>query len=245
MNTLRRLQVVSIALFLSGAVACTAQAALPSSTGHKLTLQQAERIALEHNPTISVAHLLALAQAQVTREARAGELPDASANLTAVGTHDNSRITAGALNNPIVYDRAAAGLTVRQLITDFGRTHNLIRNAQSNAKASLMANAPRLKTSPSPWTHDGVRGRDRHPGRVVLAQRGHAVRDDPLVHQRPGRIMQQHPGSSGGLGGVRPPRRQQSVTFLARGDRAQRDPGRLRPGLPALDDRRHLAVATP
>ena len=51
--------------------------------------------------------------------------------------HDNSRITAGALNNPIVYNRAAAGLTVHQLITDFGRTHNLIRNAQSNAKAQL------------------------------------------------------------------------------------------------------------
>jgi len=44
---------------------------------------------------------------QVTREARAGELPDAAANLTAVGAHDNSRITAGMLNNPIVYDRAA------------------------------------------------------------------------------------------------------------------------------------------
>src|SRR5438876_1053756 len=27
--------------------------------------------------------------------------------------------------------------------------------------------------------HDGVRGRYGHPGRVVLAQRGHAVRDDP------------------------------------------------------------------
>jgi outer membrane protein len=36
-----------------------------------------------------------------------------------------------------VYDRAAAGLTVSQLITDFGRTHNLVRNAQSNARAQL------------------------------------------------------------------------------------------------------------
>jgi outer membrane protein len=54
-----------------------------------------------------------------------------------VGAHDNSRITARALNNPIVYDRAAAGLTVRQLIIDFGRTRNLIREAQSNAKAQL------------------------------------------------------------------------------------------------------------
>jgi outer membrane protein len=105
--------------------------------GPKLTLADAEKMALQHNPNISIAHLLQLAQAQVTREARAGELPSAFADLTAVGAHDNSRLTAGALNNPIVYDRAAGGLTVSQLITDFGRTRNLIRNAQSNAKAQL------------------------------------------------------------------------------------------------------------
>jgi outer membrane protein len=110
---------------------------LPQPTGSKLTLAEAEKIALAHNPNVSVAHLLQLAQVQVAREVRAGEMPSAFANLTAVGAHDNSRITAGALNNPSIYDRAAAGVTVSQLITDFGRTHNLIRNAQSNAKAQL------------------------------------------------------------------------------------------------------------
>jgi outer membrane protein len=105
--------------------------------GPRLTLAEAERIALQHNPNISVAHLLQLAQAQVVREARAADLPSAFGDLTAVGAHDNSRITAGALNNPIVYDRAAGGLTVSQLITDFGRTHNLIRNAQSSSRAQL------------------------------------------------------------------------------------------------------------
>ncbi len=113
------------------------QTAPPSTIGRRLTLADAEKIALEHNPNISIAHLLQLAQVQVTREARAGELPDAEASLTAVGAHDNSRVTAGALNNPVVYNRAAAGLTVRQLIIDFGRTHNLVRNAQSAAKAQL------------------------------------------------------------------------------------------------------------
>jgi outer membrane protein len=107
------------------------------AAGPTLTLADAERIALQHNPNISIAHLLQLAQAQVVREARAADLPSAFGDLTAVGAHDNSRITAGALNNPIVYDRAAGGLTVSQLITDFGRTHNLIRNAQSNSRAQL------------------------------------------------------------------------------------------------------------
>lgn len=111
----------------------------PPPNGLKLTLAQAEHMALQHNPNISVAHLLQLAQAQVIREERAGELPDAVGSLTAVGAHNNSRITAGVLNNPSIYDRAAAGLTVRQLITDFGRTHNLVLNAQSSAKAQLEA----------------------------------------------------------------------------------------------------------
>jgi outer membrane protein len=108
-----------------------------ATLGPKLTLADAERMAIEHNPNISVARLIALAQAQVTREVRSAELPTVQGDLTAVGAHGNSRITAGALNNPSIYDRAAGGLTVSQLITDFGRTHNLVRSAQSNAKAQL------------------------------------------------------------------------------------------------------------
>jgi outer membrane protein len=94
-------------------------------------------MAIAHNPIISVARLIALAQAQVTREVRSGELPTATGSVTAVGAHENSRITAGFLNNPSIYDRAAGGLTVSQLITDFGRTHNLVKSAQSNARAQL------------------------------------------------------------------------------------------------------------
>ena len=105
--------------------------------GPQLTLAQAEQIAIRNNPNISVARLLALAQAQVTREVRSAEMPTAIGNLTAVDAHENSRITAGLLNNPSVYDRAAGGLTVSQLITDFGRTHNLVLSAESLAKAQL------------------------------------------------------------------------------------------------------------
>ena len=103
----------------------------------KLTLADAERMAIEHNPNVSIARLLQLAQAQVTREARSAEMPTSLADLTAVGSHENSRITAGALNNPSIYDRAAGGLTVDQLITDFGRTHNLVKSAESNTRAQL------------------------------------------------------------------------------------------------------------
>jgi outer membrane protein len=55
--------------------------------------------------------------------------------LTAVDAENNSRITAGGLNNPIVFTRAAGGATVSQLITDFGRTTNLVDGARLQARA--------------------------------------------------------------------------------------------------------------
>jgi len=100
-----------------------------------LSLKEAEVLAMKNNPQISVARLTALASQQVTREVRSSLWPTATANLTGVDSRDNSRITAGGLNNPIIYRRAAAGVTVSQLITDFGRTTNLSASADYAAKA--------------------------------------------------------------------------------------------------------------
>ncbi|HKD77910.1 MAG TPA: TolC family protein, partial [Ktedonobacterales bacterium] len=101
-----------------------------------LTVGQAEQLALQHNPRVTIAHLLALAQGQVTREQRAAEMPTLAGNVTAVGADNGSRLTAGALNNPTLYQRAAAGVTLNQLITDFGRTRNLVSQASLNAQAA-------------------------------------------------------------------------------------------------------------
>jgi outer membrane protein len=100
-----------------------------------LTLKQAEALAVKDNPQISVARLLALASQQVTREVKSNLWPTATGDLTGVDAQSGSRITAGALNNPIIYERAAAGLMVTQLITDFGRTMNLVASANYAAKA--------------------------------------------------------------------------------------------------------------
>ena len=100
-----------------------------------LSVKDAEAVTLKNNPAISVARLNALASRQVTREVRSALWPQAYASLTAVGAPDNSRITAGALNNPIIYTRAAGGGTVSQLITDFGHTTNLVASARFQAKA--------------------------------------------------------------------------------------------------------------
>ena len=103
--------------------------------GQRLSRQDAEQIALKNNPAISVARLSALASQQVTREVRSSLWPAVYANLTAVDAHDDSRIAAGGLNNPIIFERAAAGTTVSQLITDFGHTTNLVASARLQARA--------------------------------------------------------------------------------------------------------------
>ncbi len=107
----------------------------PSSNTVRLTVKDAEALALKNNPTISVARLSALASEQVTREVRSNLWPQAYANLTGVDARNNSRITAGGLNNPTVYTRAAGGATVTQLITDFGHTTNLVAGARLQARA--------------------------------------------------------------------------------------------------------------
>jgi outer membrane protein len=109
----------------------------PSNPGAPalLSVQDARALALKNNPQISVARLTALASRQVAREVRSNLWPNAHIDLTGVDANPGTRITAGALNNPIVYQRAAAGAMVSQLITDFGRTTNLVASANLAAKA--------------------------------------------------------------------------------------------------------------
>lgn len=100
-----------------------------------MSLKQAQDLALKNNPQVSVARLTALASQQVVREVRSNLWPTATINLTAVDADPGSRLTAGGLNNSILYQRAAAGTMVSQLITDFGRTTNLVSSANLAAKA--------------------------------------------------------------------------------------------------------------
>jgi outer membrane protein len=106
-----------------------------ASATRKLTLQEAETTAIGNNPSITVGKLQALQAHEISREARSALFPQVSLNLTAVGANPGSRISAGLLTNPSVYPRVATGATVNQLITDFGRTQNLISSAEFQAKA--------------------------------------------------------------------------------------------------------------
>ncbi len=97
-----------------------------AQTPRKLTLAEAEALATQQHPQIAGAHLTTQAAGQVTRQLRSTLLPQVSGAATAVGTLDNSRIAAGFLNAGNLLDRVAAGVTIQQLVTDFGRTGHLV-----------------------------------------------------------------------------------------------------------------------
>jgi outer membrane protein len=104
-------------------------------TGAFLTLSQAEAISLKNNPQITIGRLRALAAQQYVREARSALMPNAYLSLTAVDANPGSRLAAGFLNNPILYPRAADGVSVTQLVTDFGRSTSLLSSSEYGAKA--------------------------------------------------------------------------------------------------------------
>ena len=122
-----------------------AVASSPSPSGvMRLTRIEAEQLAIKNNPRISVGRLLALAQHQVYRETRAAELPVFTGAITAADTNEGSRIGAGALNASRLLDHAGAGVVFSQLITDFGRTTNLVSSSKLREKAQ---NANALATT--------------------------------------------------------------------------------------------------
>jgi len=110
----------------------------------RLTRSQAEQLALKNNPQISVGRLLGLAQHQIYRQTRAAELPTFNGAVTAVDANEGSRIGAGAITASRLLEHAGAGVTLSQLITDFGRTMNLVSSAKLQEKAQ---NANALATT--------------------------------------------------------------------------------------------------
>jgi len=122
------------ALILAAAISVPATSSLAQGV-QKLTLLEAEQTAIQNHPRIQAAmNLASAAKAQVT-EARSTYYPNAYGSLTGAYAENNSRIAAGVLNNPIIFDRYANGVTISQVITDFGRTYELVKSSNLHAQA--------------------------------------------------------------------------------------------------------------
>jgi outer membrane protein len=119
----------------------TAAAILPARGADEaqgpLTMEEAKAEAMRNHPAYAAAQLRTLLAKEALKETQAAYFPTANGYVDAVDTAwDNTRILAGGINNPSVYDRVGEGLAVTQLITDFGRTRNLSSGARSQEKAA-------------------------------------------------------------------------------------------------------------
>ena len=122
-------------VFLGFAFLTFASWAAPAPT--LLTRQEAEQIALKNNPRLLVSQLLSKVQNQVVRETRAGELPDLAGNFTALDAIQGSRLASGGLPSSLLLTHVGAGVQLSQLLTDFGRTRNLVASEKLREKARL------------------------------------------------------------------------------------------------------------
>jgi outer membrane protein len=126
---------IACPLFLFVPAATFLSALASAQTVQTLSLQEAEQIAIQNHPQIQVATALASAAEAQGREVRAAYYPNANGSLTGAEAVDSNRIGAGVLNAPSVFDKYANGFLVNQLITDFGRTYQLVKSSNLHARA--------------------------------------------------------------------------------------------------------------
>lgn len=118
------------ALAVAGAMAQTPSAPPP------LTLKDAEAMALKNHPQVQAAQFDYQASQQAIAEARAAYLPTLEGDVTGSQANPQSRIGAGYLSASRLWDRFSQGVTLSQLITDSGRTHNLVASSRLQSQAS-------------------------------------------------------------------------------------------------------------
>jgi outer membrane protein len=105
-----------------------------------LTLSQAETLALQNHPRIASADLRAGALTKVIDEAKSAYYPTVEGNLTGTLVADpGTAIAAGYLSTSSISNRLAAGTSLLQMVTDFGRTSALVHTARFQAKAQGQA----------------------------------------------------------------------------------------------------------
>jgi outer membrane protein len=114
---------------------CGLPALLVAQPPTHLTLAQAQQLAIQNNPQFTAARYNAAAAYQTAPQYKAAYEPTVFGSFTGVGADNGSRLAAGGLNNPVVYNRIGSGLSIGQMITDFGRTSNLIAMAKLQAIA--------------------------------------------------------------------------------------------------------------
>src|SRR5215472_8956809 len=132
--TLTTMRVIAITLL----VLCIDVAPLAAQGGPAvhLALQDAEAMALKSHPRVLAAQDVQFAANQRITEARSAYYPTFQGDLTGSQANPRARIGAGYLTTSSLFDRVGAGLTLSQLISDWGRTSNLVAESRLRANAN-------------------------------------------------------------------------------------------------------------
>jgi outer membrane protein len=104
-----------------------------------LTLQQAEALAIQNHPQIQAAQNEINYSNQQIIENRSEYYPTVTGNATGSQGNNGSRLGAGDLSASRLFNRIGTGAAVRQLITDSGRTSNLVSSARLQSHAATQA----------------------------------------------------------------------------------------------------------
>jgi len=93
-------------------------------------------MALKNHPQVLASEANSLRAGEVVTEARSAYFPALNGEITGAAANVDSRLGAGVINDPRLFNHFGSGVTLSQLITDSGRTPNLVANARFQAQAS-------------------------------------------------------------------------------------------------------------
>ena len=122
---------------LSGLAGILALSAFGQTTAPmRLTLAEAGAMALKNHPQVLGAQNEIFARNQQVIEAKSAYYPAVNGDLTGSAANYGGRIGAGFLTDSRLFDRFGDGIVINQLISDFGRTANLVAQSRLQASAS-------------------------------------------------------------------------------------------------------------
>lgn len=102
----------------------------------KLSLQEAEAMAIQNHPQIQAAQNQVNYSNQQIVESRSAYYPTVTGDITGSQGNNLARIGAGDLAASRLFDRFGQGVVLNQLITDSGRTPNLVSSSRLQAQAT-------------------------------------------------------------------------------------------------------------
>jgi outer membrane protein len=102
----------------------------------RLTLQEAEVMALKNHPQVQAEQDVVGAANQRITETRSAYYPTVDGDVTGSQGNIGGRIGAGYLTTSRLFNRFGLGFTINQLVSDFGRTPNLVAESRLRADAT-------------------------------------------------------------------------------------------------------------